>query len=80
MHRSKDLQVPANVSLLRLPPHSSELNPVESLFSVLKHRHFANRVPDSAEHVREIVEEVWNGFIRNREEIRRIAARSWAVL
>ena len=27
-HRSKALEVPANVSLLHLPPHSPELNPV----------------------------------------------------
>ena len=79
-HRSKDLEVPANVSLLRLPPHSPELNSAETLFSVLKHRHFANRVFESAEHVRETVEEVWNGLILDTEEIMRITARSWAVL
>ena len=79
-HRSKELEVPDNVSLLRLPPYSPELNPVETLFSVLKHRHFANRVFDSAEHVRETVEQVWNGFIPDTEEIKRITARSWAVL
>ncbi len=79
-HRSKDLEIPAIVSLLRLPPHSPELNPVETLFSVLKRRHFANRVFESAEHVRDTVGELWNGFILNKEEIMRIAARKWAVL
>lgn len=79
-HRSRDLEVPANVSLLRLPPYSPELNPVETLFSILKHRHFANRVFESAEHVRETVEEVWNGFVSNKAEIMRITARKWAVL
>ncbi len=78
-HRSRDLVTPANVSLLRLPPYSPELNPVETLFSVLKHRHFANRVFGSAEHVREVVEHVWDAFIRRKGEVTRITTREWAV-
>ena len=78
-HRSKALEIPDNVSLLRLPPCSPELNPVETLFSVLKHRHFANRVFESAEHVRETVEDVWNGFTRKTGEIMQITARERAV-
>ena len=77
-HRSKDLDVPANVSLLRLPPYSPELNPTETLFSVLKHRCFANRVFESAEHVRETVTEVWDTFSHNAEEIMQITRREWA--
>ncbi len=79
-HLSKDLEVPANVSPLRLPPYSPELNPVETLFSVLKHRHFANREFEDAEHVGETVEEVWNGFTRTTREIMQITARERAVL
>ena len=79
-HRSKELEIPDSVSLLRLPPCSPELNPVETLFPVLKHRCFANRVFDSAGHVRETVEEVWNGFTRKTAEIMRITAREWAEL
>ena len=79
-HRSKDLDIPANVSLLRLPPYSPELNPVETLFSVLKHRRFANRVFESAEHVRKTVTEVWDTFSHNSEDIIRITRREWATL
>ncbi len=78
-HRSKDLGIPDNVSLLRLPPYSPELNPVETVFSVLKHRHFANRVFESAEHVRETVERVWDAFIGRKGEVTRITTREWAV-
>ncbi len=77
-HRSKNLKIPSNVSLLRLPPHSPELNPIETLFSVLKHRYFANRVFESAEHVRTTVTDVWNTFIHKTEEIMRITRRDWA--
>ncbi len=79
-HRSKDLDldIPANVSLLRLPPYSPELNSTETLFSVLKHRRFANRVFESAEHVRKTVTDVWDTFSHNSEEIIQITRRNWA--
>ena len=35
-HTARTLEVPANVSLVRLPPYSPELNPIERLFSKLK--------------------------------------------
>ena len=31
-HSSKDLVVPANITLLTLPPYSPELNPVENIW------------------------------------------------
>ena len=79
-HRSRELEIPDNVSLLRLPPCNPELNPVEALLSVLKHRHFANRVFESAEHVRKTVGDVWNGCARKAGEIMQTTARDWAVL
>lgn len=45
-HKSKDLQVPGNVSLIRLPPYSPELNPAEQIWRMLRHDYFANRVFD----------------------------------
>ena len=46
-HRSKELNVPENVSLIRLPPYSPELNPAEQIWNVLRRDYFANRVFDS---------------------------------
>ncbi len=46
-HRSKELKVPENVSLIRLPPYSPELNPAEQIWNVLRRDYFANRVFDS---------------------------------
>lgn len=42
-HLSKDLQVPANITLLHLPPYSPELNPVERLWAYLKSHYLSNR-------------------------------------
>lgn len=46
-HRSKDLVVPENISLVRLPPYSPELNPAEQIWNILRRNYFANRVFDS---------------------------------
>ena len=46
-HRSKDLRVPENMALVRLPAYSPELNPVERLWDEMREKDFANRVFDS---------------------------------
>jgi len=46
-HRSKDLRVPDNMALVRLPGYSPELNPAERLWEELREKEFANRVFDS---------------------------------
>jgi hypothetical protein len=43
-HTSGELVVPANVSLIQLPPYSPELNPVENLWHYLRAHHWSNRV------------------------------------
>jgi transposase len=48
-HKSKDLVIPENVSLVLLPPYSPELNPAEQIWNVLRRNYFANRVFDSLE-------------------------------
>jgi putative transposase len=42
-YSGKDLVVPDNVSLIRLPPYSPELNPVENLWHYLRSHHWSNR-------------------------------------
>lgn len=46
-HRSLQLPVPDNMALVRLPPYSPELNPVEHLWDEIREKRFANRVFDS---------------------------------
>jgi transposase len=46
-HRGKDLVIPKNVTLIRLPPYSPELNPAEQIWNILRRNYFANRVFDS---------------------------------
>jgi transposase len=42
-HTSKKVRVPANVTLIQLPPYSPELNPLENLWHYLKSHYWSNR-------------------------------------
>jgi transposase len=42
-HTAKALRVPANVTLVQLPPYSPELNPIENLWHSLKSHYWSNR-------------------------------------
>ncbi len=43
-HTAHALAVPDNVTLVRLPPYSPELNPVERVWLYLRERHLSHRV------------------------------------
>ncbi|MDE0303797.1 MAG: hypothetical protein OXI87_02770 [Albidovulum sp.] len=61
-YRSKDLEIPNGVSLLRHPPLSPELNWMGKVFGHLKSNKLANRLLDTVEDAREAVLEAWTEF------------------
>ena len=79
-HRSRDLVCPDNVSVLRLPPYSPELNSAENVFQFLKANHFANQVFETADDVKKKVAAVWESFAGQPERIKSIGHRSWATV
>lgn len=52
-HTAGALEVPANVSLIRLPPYSPELNPIENLWHYLRSHYWSNRVYEDWEALKE---------------------------
>lgn len=54
-HRSKEMEIPANVHLLQLPPYCPELNPVEHLWDYTREKACANRY---FENLNDVVEKV----------------------
>jgi transposase len=52
-HTGGDLVVPAAVSLIRLPPYSPELNPVENLWHYMRSHHWSNRMYKGYEELKE---------------------------
>jgi transposase len=51
-HRSGQLVVPDNITLLFLPPYSPELNPKENLWDEIREKIFKNYALKSIDHVR----------------------------
>ena len=43
-HKSKKLEVPANIEIVYLPPYSPELNPVERLWAYIKRWTIRNKI------------------------------------
>ena len=78
-HRSNDLEIPANISLLYLPPYSPELNPMENVFAFLKGNFLANRVFPTADDVRSAITSAWYRFVSDPDHIKSITSRAWTT-
>lgn len=76
-HSSGGLVVPANITLMPLPPYSPELNPVENIWQFLRQNHLANRVFESYEAIVDACCDAWNSLIAKPERIASITSRAW---
>ena len=72
------LRVPANISLLLLPPYSPELNPQENVWQYLRQNYLANRVFDTYDAIVDACCEAWNKLAEQPGRITSIATRDWA--
>lgn len=73
-----ELLVPANISLLHLPPYSPELNPVENIWQFLRQNFLSNRVYDDYRAIVDACCIAWNALMAMPERIRSIASRDYA--
>ena len=72
------LKVPANISLLALPPYSPELNPQENVWQFLRQNYLSNRVFETYEGIIDACCDAWNKLIADPRRITSIATRDWA--
>ena len=79
-HTTTALQVPANLSLLHLPPYSPELNPQENIWQFLRQTYLSNRVFDGYESIVEACCKAWNALLGAAGRIASIATRTWATI
>jgi hypothetical protein len=73
-HTSRSLEVPANVTLLGLPPYSPELNPVENLWHYLRSHHWSNRSYDDWEALKEAAVEGMLAVGTDAERVKTVCA------
>lgn len=74
-HVAKALEVPANVTLLYLPPYSPELNPVERLWAYLRSHYLSNRVYQDYDDLLYASGQAWNQL--TPEQLRSICRTEW---
>lgn len=74
-HRSKALKVPANMTLLYLPPYSPELNAIEKLWGFVRSHYTSNRIYRDYEHLFESASQVCRDVSEDR--IRTVCRTTW---
>lgn len=78
-HVAKDLVVPQNMHLLKLPPYAPELNPQEHIWDELREKAFPNRVFADLASVRAQLAHYLPQLAADRTTLRGITAWPWVV-
>jgi hypothetical protein len=78
-HAAKDLKIPENIRLHRLPPYSPQLNPQEHLWDELREKEFPNRVFSEMSGVIHQLEVGLPRLATDTERIKSITAWPWIV-
>jgi len=79
-HGAKALQVPDNITLLKLPPYAPELNPIENVWAYLRANKLAISVFDSYADILDKCADAWNFFANDPKRITSITNRSWITV
>jgi transposase len=73
-HTAAALKVPANVTLVLLPPKSPELNPVENLWHYLRSHYWSNRLYPTWEDLKQAAVAAWRAVCLLPELVKSICA------
>ena len=79
-HGAKDLRVPADISLLPLPPRSPELNGQENVWQFMRQNWLSNRVFQCFDDIVGHCCDAWNALINQPWKMMSLAHRTWAVI
>lgn len=77
-HTAANLDVPDNITLVKLPPYSPELNPIENVWQYLRQNKLAISVFDGYEHIVDACCRAWNFFANDKPTVASVTTRSWA--
>lgn len=69
-----------NVSLLKIPPYSPELNPCEQVWQYIKDRWLKNRCYKDYDDIVTVAWEALNKFTAENGRIQSLCSRAWATL
>ena len=75
-HRAHDLKVPANVTLIALPPYSPELNGIENLWHYFRSHCWSNRVYANDDQLFEVASTTWCQNCLDADRIKSVCAKN----
>jgi putative transposase len=78
-HTTPKLKLPANISLLFLPPVCPELNATENIWQFLRQTYLSNRIFEDYTAIVAAGCRAWNELTAEAGRIASIASRDWAV-
>ena len=77
-HTTAKLAVPANITLVPLPPRCPELNPTENIWQYMRQNWLSNRIFEGYDDILDLCCEAWNKLVALPDTIRSIGLREWA--
>jgi len=77
-HTSKQLIVPANITLIKLPPYSPELNPIENLWHYLKSHFWSNKAYANYEALEAAAMQAWQIAVLDATLLKTVCAAPYA--
>tara|TARA_B100001964_G_C14140131_1_gene557032 strand:- start:88 stop:411 length:324 start_codon:yes stop_codon:yes gene_type:complete len=77
-HLANDLKIPKNITIIKLPPYSPELNPMEQVFQQLRKLKLSNTCYKNYEEIDQSCVDAWNKFVLKKRNIKNLALRDWA--
>ena len=79
-HGAKQLRIPANISLLPLPPRAPELNSQENIWQFMRQNWLSNRIFKSFDDIVDHCCYAWNTLIDQPWKIMSVARRDWVIV
>jgi hypothetical protein len=77
-HIAADLTIPDNITLVRLPPYSPELNAIEKLWQFMRDNILSHRLFDQLDHIIDACCKAWNRIRAEPGRIRSTCGYHWA--
>jgi transposase len=79
-HTDDTAQPFSNVTVIKLPPYSPELNPIEQVWQWLRQHHLSNRAFNGYDDIIEACTDAWNSFRQDISIVKSICSRDWIKL
>lgn len=77
-HTTKALTVPANITLMPLPPRCPELNPAENVWRFIRDNWLSNKVFETYDDILDHACAAWNNLVDQPWRIMTLGLREWA--